>query len=182
MWPTSGTTIFWLVSSIATQGQTLSVDDFYALRIIIGTLDLKLRKELLRWETLTRAKFHRIATTCDSASKVLETLFNSNNVSVAAMSSYKKWKSGKGNYHMNKPNLSNCCHRYGRKDEHAKGECFARDLTCHKCDKKGHIAPVCRSNQTFNSRSKSHQTRGRSSTWPTQEALNHFDDNPVWNV
>ena len=39
------------------------------------------------------------------------------------------------------------CGRYGR-GNHDKAACKFRNVTCHKCDKVGHIAPVCRSKAT----------------------------------
>ncbi|CAF4643009.1 unnamed protein product, partial [Rotaria magnacalcarata] len=34
--------------------------------------------------------------------------------------------------------------------DHARSKCRFRNVTCHKCNKEGHIAKVCRSNITSN--------------------------------
>ena len=43
-----------------------------------------------------------------------------------------------------KPKLAKLCYGCGR-GSHSPTECRFRESTCHHCNKKGHIAPVCRS-------------------------------------
>jgi hypothetical protein len=54
----------------------------------------------------------------------------------------------RGLFNSNKEKSLHICYRCGRKNpKHAANECYALNKDCHKCGKKGHIAPICQGKQ-----------------------------------
>eukprot|EP00095_Tigriopus_kingsejongensis_P008719 maker-scaffold352_size199037-snap-gene-0.46 protein:Tk08719 transcript:maker-scaffold352_size199037-snap-gene-0.46-mRNA-1 annotation:"protein isoform a" len=155
----------------------LTMDDIFALRIITGTSDFKLREELLRQEKATKENFYKVAITWESAANVQRTLAHPHEVSVAAVSSYKKNKS----YHNPKPehkskaNNYGHCHRCGNKGEHPLRECYAKDAVCQKCQKIGHITSACYTGQYRPENQRSH-SRGRSGSRPLDRSRPRFSN------
>ena len=43
---------------------------------------------------------------------------------------------------------SSRCYRYGKSPGHTQKNCPAKDVTCHKCSKRGHWGAVCKSSKT----------------------------------
>eukprot|EP00095_Tigriopus_kingsejongensis_P007396 maker-scaffold112_size353035-snap-gene-1.18 protein:Tk07396 transcript:maker-scaffold112_size353035-snap-gene-1.18-mRNA-1 annotation:"PREDICTED: uncharacterized protein LOC101893744" len=107
--------------------------------------DFKLREELLRQEKATKENFYQVAITWESAANVQRTLAHPHEVSVAAVSSYKKNKSNHNPKpeHKSKANNYGHCHRCGNKGENPLRECFAKDAVCQKGQKIGHITSAC---------------------------------------
>lgn len=71
---------------------------------------------------------------------------NYNNKSSANKSSKNKNKNNSSSYSSSKK-VSNdyVCIRCGTRGKHLANDCFAIDMTCNKCSKKGHLAKVCKS-------------------------------------
>ena len=140
----------------------IKVDDLYVLRLVTGTTDKRLREEFLRQAKPTREELQRIAMAWESASLVEHSL-SSNNASVSALSSYKKNRnsnktssSSSSHHPQNSTNsLVGKCFGCGRpREAHARDNCPAFNIECHKCGKKGHFQSVCMRGQ-FRQRSES---------------------------
>ena len=56
-----------------------------------------------------------------------------------------------------RPSTLRPCHRCGRSNHEAEDCCF-HEAVCHFCNKKGHIAPVCRSKQQLGTTHPAHKT------------------------
>ena len=69
--------------------------------------------------------------------------------------------------------------------KHPRSKCPAREATCHKCQRRGHFAKVCRANPTTNptrsrtSSAMSFPTTGCSPVSTTSAALSHGHYSPV---
>ena len=74
----------------------------------------------------------------------------------------------------NRPQNRHKCIHCG-KSNHASDNCFYRDATCHNCNKKGHIKPICRSSPNLPRRSRVHNVGNSDTPDPEDVQLHNID-------
>ena len=105
-------------------------------RLVCGLLHSGIQRRLLSEADLSLAKAIEQAQGMEAAEHNAKKLQGGNSEQVHHTSA-----PGSHRQHHAKPQEK--CYRCGGAD-HAPGECRFRDATCHKCQKRGHIAKACR--------------------------------------
>ena len=138
---------------------SLSYDEFITIKYLCGCIDDKLREKFLREQTKTRATFDRIVYQHELGKSYIKAIDNSATVA-------KVYRNGNGNgdkshsrdrqgyRYGNKKGQNNStrtiptCNNCGDpkpKDGWNHHKCKAKNLSCRKCHKKGHMAQYCKS-------------------------------------
>ena len=130
-------------------GDTLN--DMLCDRVVCGINDGGIQRHLLAESKLTYKKVLELALSLESADRDARDL-QKPSANVAAFVHVLQrpddaWKRSTSSALSPKP-----CYRCGGK--HASAECRFKEVDCHKCGKKGHIAKVCRSKQQKQPRPK----------------------------
>ena len=130
-------------------------------RLVCGLRNNSIQKRLLSEANLTLAKAGEIAQGMEAAERNAKRLQGGEGASVYRMAP-----------HGGKPSTASAnkpCYRCGGTD-HAPSACRFRDATCHQCQKKGHIAKVCRSGRTQKRQRPQHRR---------QQPIRKVDQEPV---
>ena len=106
-------------------------------RFVCGIRNEAIRRRLLAEKELKLSKALEQALSMEAAEKNAP-FVNTQDQSIKKVNIHQKQR-------MAQPSASTPCFRCG-KANHTPKDCKFRDATCHTCGKKGHIAPVCRSN------------------------------------
>ena len=143
-------------------------DDVLLLELIRGVSDPKLKEEFLRQRNPTLDGLKAIAEQWQSASYVSKSLNpESESVNIYKTSStyksekFNNWKRDRNEQNSTR-NISRCT-RCNNTDCKSREECFARDKTCFKCGRVGHLEVVCRDR---NSRSHNRDSTKRRDPTP----------------
>jgi len=131
-------------------------DWLVAAALTFGLVNPEARKKVLREEKISSELVHRIARQEEKAAAADKKIFSGNQGSaIAAVSSYKATKNGKGSQQRGNQNGQRStnqkpkCGRCGN-DRHKDQNCPADGKECGKCHKVGHFMKVCRSKFTVN--------------------------------
>ena len=134
----------------------LSVDDLYVFRIICECSDSYLRDKYLKIEDPSLDDLMRI-TRAHEVARAAQKALDTNKVNYAGNSKKKFFKTKETR--VTKESLKGRCFCCGS-STHLRNDCKKKHLTCNKCKKQGHIAPVCLSGEKSESASASNSRPG----------------------
>lgn len=111
-------------------------------RIVVGIRDCRLSEKMQLDPELTLDKAVNLARQSEAVRKQQATIRGTES-SIEAIK-------GTGHYQKRKPRPAaqaqpQVCTRCGKAPLHGKGQCPAKDVTCHKCGKRGHYKSMCKS-------------------------------------
>ncbi|RUS83602.1 hypothetical protein EGW08_008656 [Elysia chlorotica] len=124
-----------------------SLEEMLRDRLVCGINDSRIQQRLLSERQLTFAKTLEIAQAMEAAAEGIQDLAISSPEKICAVQYQHAAKSTSPSA----PNKS--CYRCG--GPHAHNSCKFKDSKCYKCQKIGHIAKLCRSNEMTKTQFKS---------------------------
>jgi hypothetical protein len=127
----------------------LTIDELYVFRYICGTDDNKLKERFLKHEDPTLEVLNRIARAYEVTKSTLKAM-ETPSTSISQVNNKKKWNKQRGkpsatansnNGYILIEDLYGRCFHCGQ--DHKTNDCTRQNLICNRCNKKGHIGPVC---------------------------------------
>ena len=122
-----------------------SLDEMMRDRLVVGIRDEATQRSLLCEEDLTFAKAIEKATAREIAAKDVKEMGRPSNIN--AIRSNASGYANKNNKNSNDSNNAPKSSCFGCGQMHWKRDCPFKDAECHKCNGKGHIKKMCRSNK-----------------------------------
>lgn len=122
------------------------VDEMIRDQIIVHTPHDAVRAATLQKQQATLADVIVVAESFEATTKTVAAMKNNNNetnVNINSVQNKNKYKKQKEINYENKLKSCSGCFR-----SHTRDKCKFRNATCNKCNKKGHISPVCMSTET----------------------------------